>query len=174
MTPTLMCALSFAGKRTFGMLLAAELDGQVISLDIIDTERGLDGRQGIPLQEWAASDRIAHERVEALLQHAGQVVADDTGSPRFIRDHWRATAKTSGVPFAIVWVQVTLDFQRKRVAANRSHQERLDVSDAVLAEHIASFEPPTSENPFVVDALNTHSRSRAVDIADSIRHLAIR
>ena len=174
MTPTLMCGLSFAGKSTFGVLLAEELDGQVISLDIIDTERGLDGRQGIPLQEWAAIDRIAHERVEALLQHAGQVVADDTGSPRFIRDHWRATEKTSGVPFAIIWVQVTRDLQHKRVAANRSHQERLDVSDAVLAEHIASFDPMTSENPFVVDALDTRSRSRAVDIADSIRHLTIR
>jgi len=48
------------------------------------------------------------------------------------------------------------------------------VSDAVLAERIASFDLPTSENPFVVDALDTRSRSRAVDIADSIRHLTIR
>ena len=107
-------------------------------------------------------------------RHDRRVVADDTGSPRFIRGHWRATEKTSGVPFAIIWVQVTRDLQHKRVAANRSHQERLDVSDAVLAERIASFDLPTSENPFVVDALDTHSRSRAVDIADSIRHLTIR
>jgi len=66
MTPTLMCALSFARKSTFGVLLAEEIDGQVVSLDIINTERGLVGGQGIPLQEGAASDRIAHERVEAL------------------------------------------------------------------------------------------------------------
>jgi predicted kinase len=174
MALALICGLSFAGKSTFAALLAEELDGHVISLDIINTERGLDGGQGIPQAEWATTDRIAHERVEALLRHDQQVVVDDTGSPRFIRDQWRATAKTSGVPFAIVWIQVTRELQRKRVAANRSHQERLDVTDAVLDEHMASFESPTSENPFVVDALDTHSRSRAVDIADSIRHLTIR
>jgi len=51
MTLTLMCGLSFAGKSTFAVLLAEELDGQVISVDIINTERGLVGGQGIPLQE---------------------------------------------------------------------------------------------------------------------------
>jgi hypothetical protein len=30
------------------MLLAEELDGQVINLDIINTERGLDGRRAHP------------------------------------------------------------------------------------------------------------------------------
>jgi len=174
MTPTLMCALSFARKSTFGVLLAEEIDGQVISLDIINTERGLVGGQGIPLQEWPPVIESRTSGSKPSFRHDRQVVADDTGSPRFTRDHWRATAKTSGVPFAIVWVQVIRDLQRKRVAANRSHQERLDVSDAVLAEHIASFDPPTSENPFAVDALDTQSRSRAVDIADSIRHLTIR
>jgi len=69
MTPTLMCALSFAGKSTFGVLLAEELDGQVISLDIINTERGLDGRQGIPLQEWAA--RVIESRTSGSKPSSG-------------------------------------------------------------------------------------------------------
>jgi len=60
-----MCGLSFAGKSTFARLLAEELGAQVISLDLINAERGLYGGQGIPLEEWAATDRIAHERVEA-------------------------------------------------------------------------------------------------------------
>jgi len=60
---TLMCGLSFAGKSTFARLLAEELGAQVISLDLINAERGLYGGQGIPLEEWAATAQLPDVRV---------------------------------------------------------------------------------------------------------------
>lgn len=174
MALTLMCGLSFAGKSNFAGLLAEELGGHIISLDLINAERGLDSGQGIPLEEWATSDRIAHERVETLLRQSEHVAVDDTGSPRFIRDQWRATANAVGVPFAIVWIQIDPELQRERVAANRSHQQRHDVTDTVLAEHAAGFEFPTDENPFLVDALDTQNHDQAAETANSIRQLTAR
>ncbi|BDZ50766.1 hypothetical protein GCM10025867_30070 [Frondihabitans sucicola] len=173
MALTLMCGLSFAGKSTFATLLARELGAQVVSLDAINAERGLDGGQGIPLDEWATSDRVAHERVDALLRQGKHVVIDDTGSPRFIRDQWRSAANTVGVPFALVWVRIDRRLQQDRVARTRARNDRPDVTDAVLAEHAASFDSPEREEPFVVDAFDTRDPARAAAVASAIRQLAV-
>lgn len=155
MALTLMCGLSFSGKSTLAARLARELPAHLMSLDLINAERGLDGGQGIPSEEWARTNRIAHERARAFLEAGHHVVIDDTGSPRFVRDAWRTTAEAAGASFALIWVQITLDLQRGRVRANRESQGRADVTDAVLHEHAASFEPPTGEDAIVVDARST-------------------
>lgn len=124
MTLTLMCGLSFSGKSTLAARLAEGLSANMISLDLINEERGLYGGQGIPLEEWSKTNRIAHERGRALLETGHHVVVDDTGSPRFIRDKWRAIADRSGVPFALVWVQISADLQTERIRANRGSLDR--------------------------------------------------
>ncbi|WP_181441856.1 AAA family ATPase [Curtobacterium sp. MCBD17_040] len=67
------------------------------------------------MEEWTTTNRIANERAGALLAADPHVVVDDTGSPRFIRDEWRATASAAGAPFVLVWVQVSPELQRQRV-----------------------------------------------------------
>ncbi|WP_150307744.1 AAA family ATPase [Planctomonas psychrotolerans] len=155
MTLALMCGLSFAGKSTFAAQLASELGADLISLDLINVERGLHGGQGIPVEEWAETNRLANDRAQDSLDRGRHVVVDDTGSPRFIRDRWRSVAEAHGAPFAIVWVRIDAALQRERVLANRSEQERPDVIDAVLAEHAAAFESPVDEAPIVIDARAT-------------------
>jgi len=166
-----MCGLSFAGKSTLAARLAEQLPGGIISFDLINKERGLDGGQGIPLEEWGDTNRIGHERAENLLRSGQHVVVDDTGSPRFIRDEWRTLAGRSGAPVAIVWVQIEPSLQRERVRANRSDRERHDVIDAVLDDHVAHFEPPVDEAPLIVDAHDTRDETRIGEIVDSIREL---
>ena len=172
MTLTLMCGLSFAGKSTLAAELAEGLGARLISLDMINEERGLHGGQGIPLEEWGRSDRIAHVRVEQLLGDGAHVVVDDTGSPQFIRDAWRKTAVEAGAPFVIVWVQIDPKLQGERVRVNREAERRPDVTDAVLREHAANFEPPTNEHPIVVDASQTRDPKRVKEIISEIRRLA--
>lgn len=172
MVLTLMCGLSFSGKSTLAARLAQDLPARLISLDHLNAERGLEGGQGIPLEEWARTNRIAHERAGALLRQGHHVVIDDTGSPRFLRDAWRTTADAAGAPFAVVWVQVTAELQRARVLANRETQERPDVTDAVLRDHVASFEPPSEEDALTIDARNTQDTGRVREIAQVLASLA--
>lgn len=153
---TLLCGLSFAGKSTLAAGLALELDALLVDLDAINAERGLRGGQGIPISEWVRTNELAHERASAALQHGQRVVVDDTGSPRFIRDDWRAVAANTDAAFVLVWVQIDAGLQRQRILANRSNQSRQDVIDRVLEEQRASFEQPSEdESAIVVNARDT-------------------
>jgi predicted kinase len=168
MALTLMCGLSFSGKSTLAAQLAAELDAEVISLDAINLERGLDSGQGITLEEWAETNRIAEDRVQDLLRADRQVVVDDTGSPRFIRDGWRDVAEAAGRGFVLVWVQIDEPLLRERLQANRAAQSRHDVTDEVLAAHLTEFEPPVDEHAITINASDTRDAQRIHEIAQSI------
>lgn len=165
-----MCGLSFAGKSTVARQLVGALDAELISLDIINGERGLDGGQGISLEEWAETNRLARGRAAQLLGAGRDVVVDDTGTPRFVRDSWREVAAASGTAFALVWVRIDRETQRERVVANRANLQRADVIDEVLDAHRSGFEAPDDESPIVIDASDTQD-PRAVNAAvEAIRH----
>lgn len=168
-----MCGLSFAGKSTFASHLAGELPARIISLDAINAERGLYGGQGIPIAEWAATNRTAHERASAALADGESVIIDDTGSPRFIRDEWRKTAAAADAPFVIVWVRIDPELQRQRILANRTASARGDIVDDVLETHIADFEEPSDEQPVIVDA-DKAGLYRVAEVAAHIRQLVRR
>jgi len=175
MALVLTCGLSFSGKSTLAAGLSSALDAELLSLDRINEERGLNGGQGIPAEEWATTNRIAHERAGVLLAAGRRVVVDDTGSPRFIRNEWRATASAAGAPFVLVWVQVSPELQRQRVLANRAKQVRPDVTDAVLLEHGASFEAPEEdEDPLAIDATSTSDPATIAAIVEAIEAAAVR
>ncbi|WP_031262027.1 AAA family ATPase [Curtobacterium sp. B18] len=174
MALVLTCGLSFSGKSTLAVEMSKALPAALLSLDQINEERGLRGGQGIPSEEWAATNRIAHERARALLADGRHVVVDDTGSPRFIRDEWRATASSAGAPFVLVWVQIDRELQRQRVLANRADPGRPDVTDAVLEEHGASFEAPGDEEPFVVDAASTSDPATIAAVIQAIEAATVR
>jgi predicted kinase len=88
----LMCGLSFSGKSTLAGQLGREFSAMVFSLDSINEERGLYGGQGIPVEGWVETNRLAEERCNAQLQAGRNVIIDDTGSPRFIRNRWHDVA----------------------------------------------------------------------------------
>lgn len=167
----LMCGLSFAGKSTLASRLVEALPASLISLDLINEERGLHGGQGIPMEEWAETNRIAHERGRELLGEGHRVVVDDTGSPRFIREGWREIADRSGAPLMIVWVQISPELQQSRVQANRLSRSRPDVTDAVLHDHRANFDPPTDEEALVIDAQDTVDPAQVNALVEHLRSL---
>lgn len=134
----LMCGRSFSGKSTVARAIATALRGMLVSLDEINAERGLNGGQGIPVSAWARTNDIAHERVARALRAGDTVIVDDTNSPRFLRDRWRAL----GAPVVLVFIDAAIETILWRQAANRSDNRRDDVTDAVMAAHLQSFEPP--------------------------------
>lgn len=157
----LLCGRSFSGKSTIAAGLAQSLPAVVVSLDVINAERGLHGGNGVPVEEWKRTHEIAQARVREAVDSRARVVIDDTSSPRFLRDGWRQLANQVAVPFALVYVETPVAVSLARHRANRSDPSRPDVSDQVMHEHLRSFEPPTDEE----DAIRCSSVSEDLDVA---------
>jgi len=152
-TLVVLSGISFAGKSTLATALGAALPATVISLDEINAERGIHGGDGIPVDEWVTTNGIARERAAAFLAAGITVVIDDTTSRRFLRDEWRSLAESVGTRSILVWVVIAPDAQRQRVEFNRREQNRRDVIDTVMAEHLSTFESPEEdEGALVVDS----------------------
>lgn len=161
----LLCGRSFSGKSTVARALGAGLPGVVVSLDEINTERGLDGGQGIPIEEWGRTNVIARERVTDELSRDNTVIVDDTGSPRFLRDGWRELSAGQGAQLVLVFIDAATETLVQRQAANRTSGARHNVVDAVMSEHLDSFESPTdNEDPlrFTTESLSTAGVVEAV------------
>lgn len=155
-----LCGLSFSGKSTIGQSLARSFEASIVSLDAINEERGLQGGQGISLEEWRVTNDLAHERTEKLLRTGISVVIDDSSSPRFLRDEWRAIASAIGARFDLVYVHADPHIIRNRVRFNRENPTRPDVNDAVINEHTAHFEPPAINEPHhTIESTNSNNET---------------
>ncbi len=140
----LLCGRAFSGKSTLAAALAGALPAKIISFDAINAERGLYGGQGIPISEWGRTRDIAHDRVRDAIRRISSVVIDDS-SPRFLRDEWRALARSVSAQLVLVFVDTPISEIRERQRANRKAPTRQDVSDPVMAAHLNSFDPPGAD-----------------------------
>jgi predicted kinase len=145
----LMCGRSFSGKSTVAGQLALKLDAEIVSLDSINEERGLFGGQGIPVEEWIRTNDEGARRVSRILRAGRPVVVDDTSSPRFLRDSWRALAEDAAVTFVLVYVDAPDQVRRERVLDNRGESKRNDVLDEVMIEHLETFQPPEPDEEYL-------------------------
>jgi predicted kinase len=145
----LMCGRSFSGKSTVARDLGEQLDVRTVSFDEINEARGLFGGMGIPAEEWGVTHGIASARASELLAQGLTVIIDDTSSPRFLRDGWRARAADLGASFLLVFVDADRELILQRQSANRTTGERHDVADEVMAEHLDDFEPPEADEPVI-------------------------
>jgi predicted kinase len=157
-----LCGTSFSGKSTVARSLAPRLGGTVVSLDEINERRGLWGGDGIPVEEWIRTHEVASDEVRELLASGTSVIVDDTSSPRFLRDGWRSLAAAAEARFTLIYVDVDHATIRRRRAANQADPHRRDVTDAVLDQHLADFEPPQSDENAV-----------RVKSADDLQYLTI-
>lgn len=167
----LLCGRSFSGKSTLAGAIAAALGADIVSLDAINAERGLSSGAGLPVQEWATTHDIARSR--SLTSPAADRVAiiDDTSSPRFLRDGWRALAGERGVPLVLVYADVPVEESWRRHAANRVHRRRMDITDEVLREHVASFGAPTvDEHPIRWTGERSTIAAALAEVSRGLRH----
>ncbi len=116
----LMCGPAFSGKAVVSKAIERQLGCVRVSLDEINSERGLpSGGEGLPPEAWEASSRGAVRRVRAALQAGRDVVLDDTCCFRFLRDRYRAVADDLGVPTLVLYLEVPVAELERRRAANR-------------------------------------------------------
>jgi predicted kinase len=147
----LLCGLPFAGKTTVARELREQLDATVISLDAINAERGLQGGEGIPVEEWQRSHQVALARLAEALQ-AGHaiVVIDDTNCLRFLRDDYREVARRFGATAHVMLLPADEEEVTGRLRKNRDSAIRNDVRNEVFAATVDRFEwPGDEESPLV-------------------------
>lgn len=146
----LMCGLSFAGKTTIARALADARGWRYISLDDINTERGV-GIAGQPIsdREWQRTYAEAYRRIEQCLRARQPLIYDETNMLRAQRDQLRGIAAACAAPTYVVYVATPEDEARRRWQANRLRPQRSDVRDDNFAQVIARFEPPASDEAVI-------------------------
>jgi len=166
-----LCGRSYSGKSTVAAHVARALPADLLSLDAINEERGFPAGADIAVEEWATTFRTALDRAGRILGAGRSVVVDDTGSPRFLRDEWRAHAAAKDAPFTLLYVDASEATVRARAESNRRDPRRHDVAPDVLDGHLAGFEPPAADEPHLV--LRSDADDADVSaVIDSIRRSA--
>jgi len=150
-----LCGHSFSGKSTIAKELAPAIDAEIVSLDVINEERGLFGGQGIPVEEWIRTNDEAARRVATIIASNRRVIVDDTSSPRFLRDGWRTLATNARAAFVLVYVDTPGQEIQDRLLQNREQSSRTDVIDEVMAEHLENFEPPQPDEEHIATSSGT-------------------
>lgn len=161
----LMYGHSFSGKSTIATFLSNEFGYKIISLDQINAERGLNGGDGIPVEEWQKSHNIALQNLEKYLMSGQKVIIDDTNCFRFLRDNYRSVAKKFNISDKIIWIKVDLEVIYTRIKKNQENQGRHGISLDVFHDHLANFENPTTDEEYLV-------YDYSVDIKDWIKNLS--
>ncbi len=147
----LMCGPAFSGKTVISTAIERELGCVRVSLDEINSERGLPpGGEGLPPEAWEASSRAAVSRVRAALEAGRDVVLDDTCCFRFLRDRYRDAADELGALTLVLYMDVPVAELERRRAANREHPSRPDVDDDVFRPHLETFERPDADEDVMV------------------------
>lgn len=140
----LMCGLPFAGKTTVARKIASHLGWRYISLDAINTKRGvgLDGN-AIAQDEWTQTYAEAHRRIKEVLGAGCSVIFDDTNFLRSQRDHLRSITSSCHAETYILYVPTPEVEVRERWRRNHIKRQRGNVRDDDFELVIRQFEPPT-------------------------------
>jgi predicted kinase len=153
----LMCGIAGAGKTTYAKELEAQ--GYVrLSIDEEVWERF--GRYGVdydpPMYEKhsAEAEAALQQRLIDLIRAGRDVVVDYSFWERSTRDRYKRLVVAAGGRWDIVYLKVSPERLRERLAARRA---RLDanaafpITDALLERFMAGFQAPDGEGETVID-----------------------
>jgi len=145
----LLSGLSFSGKSTLGGLLAERTGAGVVSLDAINSRRGLHGGDGIPDEDWLATHHLALAEVERLCRAGRPVIVDDTNCFRWLRDAYRRVAAGFGYRSLVLMLELPVVEALARAELNDRTGARAPVARRVLEELAAKFEWPAPDEAVV-------------------------
>jgi predicted kinase len=159
----LMCGLSFSGKTTLARKIVERLQCAYISLDNINAERGLWGGDGIPIEEWERTHALARERLATWMVTGKDVVVDDVNNFRWLRERWRAAARSSCYHTVVIYLNIPHTELATRRRANQATAERKGITEAVWAKHVSNFEPPAADEHVLWYGLTEDAESWVMD-----------
>jgi predicted kinase len=140
-----MCGLSFSGKTTLARMIVKRLQCAYISLDDINSERGLWGGDGISIGEWERTHGLARERLATWMVTGKDAVVDDVNNLRWLRDRWRLAARSCSYNTVVIYLDIPYTELIARRRENVVTSMRKSITEAVWAEHVSDFEPPRED-----------------------------
>jgi len=142
----ILCGLPFAGKTFLAKALVRHLNLPRVSIDEINSERGL-GFDNAPIssEDWGITYAESYTRLDAYLRAGRSVVYDAANFTRAERDKARAVAAQSGSEAVVLHVTTPEPIVRQRWLRNRLTHERNDIRDDYFAVVITQFEPPAAD-----------------------------
>ncbi|MCL4384545.1 ATP-binding protein [Patescibacteria group bacterium] len=138
----LMCGLSFSGKSYLAQKISAYLDADIISLDQINQERGLNSNQFIPVEEWEKTSQITRTRLKETLTRGKNVIIDDTNPLLKLRRRFRKVADDLGLQTVVVYLDIPLEVIHERIKNNKQTKQRHLAPSFTLDNLIKMFEVP--------------------------------
>jgi predicted kinase len=142
----LMCGLPFAGKSTLAARIAEALHLPIVSLDAVNTARGIGLRgESISPAQWAETYAETYRQLETLIAAGSGLIYDHANFTRDERDAVRAIAARHGFTARVIYLPVSPYEARARLQANRVTRGRHDVRDDDFDLVVHRFEPPDRE-----------------------------
>lgn len=145
-----MCGLPFAGKSTAAAELSNEIGARIVSIDEIKTSLDLrDVWEEMAADDWAQIFEKAAALTTEELRNGRSVIYDSTNHTRAGRDVLRKLAQDAGAIARVVFVDTSVEAVESRWRSNRTHKDRMDLSEWALRRALEDYEPPRAEDDVV-------------------------
>src|SRR5579885_1361894 len=142
----ILCGLAFSGKTTLAKVLDQRLGLSRVSIDEINTARGVGLRNAwITPEDWDLTYAESYRQLEEHLRAGRSVLSDAGNFNRAERDKARAIAAHSDADALVIYVTTPEPIARQRWLRNRLTHERNDIRDDYFEIGIQMFEPPTAD-----------------------------
>lgn len=141
----ILCGLAFSGKTTLAKALVQRLDLARVSIDEINSVRGVGlDNAWISPEDWDLTYAESYRQLDEYLRTGRSVLYDAGNFNRAERDKARAIAARSGSGSLVLYVTTPEPIARERWQRNRLTHERNDIRDDYFEIGVQMFEPPTA------------------------------
>ena len=141
----ILCGLAFSGKTTLAKALVQRLGLSRVSIDEINTARGVGlDNAWISPEDWDLTYAESYRQLDEHLRAGHSVIYDAGNFNRAERDKARAIAACNDAGSLVIYVTTPEAVARARWQHNRFTHERNDIRDDYFEIGLQMFEPPTT------------------------------
>lgn len=146
----LLSGLSHSGKSYIADKIAKKINAKIISLDELNSRRGLNSNENISIEEWERTHQIALEGLEKYLKNGKTAIVDDTNPLEKLRMRFKAVADKYAVPTTIIYLDTPDEIIEERMKLSQESKRRHLAPNEALNSLESFYELPTVEETQII------------------------